>query len=249
MKNQLILASLATAALVTCSAFTSADDKTNVDGTGKISAHLVDQNNPSAESAKSLMSRGDMSEKDFDAHFVMEAAEDNMTEIQIAKTAERKTQDSQVKEFAAMLVRDHEDSDRKLKAIAEKKGINWPAQLNEVGQAKVTACAKKSGPDFDRHFVYGMVGEHVKDVLWYRASAQLLQDPDLKQFAEQSLPTLREHLQHAEQLAGAGDAVPAGAHIHGSGSDQATPSPTGTSGSSTDSNRTSTGTGTSGTNR
>jgi hypothetical protein len=52
--------------------------------------------------------------------------------------------------------------------------------------------------------------------LKFRNCSQKLQDAELKQFAQQQLPALQQHLQHAQQLAGWDAAQTAGARIHGS---------------------------------
>lgn len=165
--------------------------------------------------AASLMSRGTMSEKDFDTHFAMDASNTNMDEIAIAKVALQRASDPQVKQYAETLVRDHEQAEDQLKKLAQEKGWALPQQADPVGAAKVSEAEKKSGPEFDRYFVYGMAGDHVTAILCFRASEQLVTDPQLKQFAEQTLPTLQRHLHEAEDLANAGSAITAGAHLQG----------------------------------
>lgn len=187
---------------------TTADQQQNADQSSRMSR------------AASLTQRGNMSEKDFDGHFVMDAIQDNTAEIQMAKIAEQKTQDPQIKQFAQMLIQDHTQADQQLRQLAVQKGFAVPQQLNEVKTAKLAEAEKKSGPDFDRHFVFGQVADHVKDVLCYRNAAELASDPQLKQWIEQSIPVLHRHLHEARELAGGEDATTAGAHLHGSSADR-----------------------------
>ena len=53
---------------------------------------------------------------------------------------------------------------------------------------------------FDRRFVQAQVAAHQQAVQLYDRYAQGGDDQKLKQFAQEMLPTLREHLQVAEQL-------------------------------------------------
>jgi len=170
----------------------------------------------STPKAASLTSRGSMSEHDFDNHFVMHAIGDNTTEIQLAKIVAEKTQDPQVKQFAQMLVQDHTKAVTELRDLAQQKGFTIPAQTNELETAKIAMAEKSSGPDLDRHFVFGMVGGHVTNILAYRNADELATDPQLKQWIEQTVPVLREHLRMAKELAGGGpEETTAGAHLEG----------------------------------
>jgi len=217
MKRKMMIVWAATAAL-SCSAWSMADDVnksvTHEQANQPHPQQVGDQSTPPG-TAKDLWTRGNMSERDFDGHFVQHAAEANLTEIQIGKVVEQKSQDPEIKQFAQKIVQDHEQANAQLKQIAQSKNFNWPAQLDEVGQSKVGMFEKLSGPNIDRAFVFGMVGDHATAVLWYRAGARLLTDPQLKQYAEQTLPTLHHHLREARNLAGGEEAETAGARLHG----------------------------------
>ena len=57
-----------------------------------------------------------------------------------------------------------------------------------------------SGVDFDRAFAKHMVAGHEKAIRKFEAASASLQDADLKEYAENTLPVLREHLQMAKSL-------------------------------------------------
>jgi putative membrane protein len=46
-----------------------------------------------------------------------------------------------------------------------------------------------------------MVKDHKKDVSEFRRESTSAQDPDVKKFAAQTLPTLEDHLKQAESIA------------------------------------------------
>ena len=58
--------------------------------------------------------------------------------------------------------------------------------------------AKLSGPEFDKAYMEHMVKDHKKDVKEFQKAANDAQDPDVKAFAANTLPTLQEHLQMAK---------------------------------------------------
>ena len=57
-----------------------------------------------------------------------------------------------------------------------------------------------SGVDFDRAFVSHMVAGHEKAIRMFEAASASLQDADLKEYADNTLPVLREHLRMAQDL-------------------------------------------------
>ena len=50
--------------------------------------------------------------------------------------------------------------------------------------------AKLKGAEFDRAYMREMVQDHDKDVKAFRQHAQSGTDPDVKQFAQKTLPTI-----------------------------------------------------------
>jgi predicted outer membrane protein len=57
-----------------------------------------------------------------------------------------------------------------------------------------------SGPQFDQAYVDKMYRDHVKAINLFQNAAANLQDPDLKKYAEKTLPTLREHYRMVQKL-------------------------------------------------
>jgi putative membrane protein len=58
-----------------------------------------------------------------------------------------------------------------------------------------------SGKEFDREFMKTMVAEHAKAVSEYERAANQATNPEVKQYASQTLPTLRDHLKLAREVA------------------------------------------------
>ena len=57
--------------------------------------------------------------------------------------------------------------------------------------------SKMRGAEFDRAYMRDMVQDHEKDVKKFRQEAQHGGDPDLKGFAQKTLPVLEQHLKMA----------------------------------------------------
>jgi putative membrane protein len=56
-----------------------------------------------------------------------------------------------------------------------------------------------------------MVKDHEKDIELFKQQAESGQDPDLRAFPEESLPTLREHLELAKEVQSEVTAAPGNA--------------------------------------
>lgn len=57
-----------------------------------------------------------------------------------------------------------------------------------------------SGPAFDKAYANAMVKDHAEDIQKFENAQTSVNDPQLKQFASQTLPTLREHYRMAQDL-------------------------------------------------
>jgi putative membrane protein len=121
------------------------------------------------------------------------AAQGGMTEVQLGKVASEKGNSDQVKAFGARMVKDHTQANDELMGIAQKKGVTLSTTLDSRHQAMVDQMSKLSGPAFDKAYISGMVRDHEKTVALFKEEAQSGLDPDLKAFANKTLPTLEDH--------------------------------------------------------
>ncbi len=150
-----------------------------------------------------------------DKDFVKEAAQAGMAEVQAAKLALKKSQDDAVRKFAQRMVDDHTKANDKLEALAHSKNLPVPRQASKEQQKKIDSLGKVAGDTFDQRYqdFFG-VPAHEKAVNLFEREAKSGADSDVRQFAQQTLPTLREHLQMARDLH-AKNAEGAGQNSHG----------------------------------
>lgn len=136
-----------------------------------------------------------------DRKFIENAAKGGLFEVQVAKLAESKASDQAVKDFARMLVDQHTHANNELTQLANSKGVELPAAPGFMQRHSVNSLAKRSGADFDKHFVSEVgIKDHQKDIKEFEKAAKDVKDPDLKAFIDKALPTLREHLAQAQKL-------------------------------------------------
>lgn len=137
-----------------------------------------------------------------DAAFATEAASGGLAEVELGKLAEQKATDPKVKEFGAMMVKDHSKANEELKVLAAKKNIALPAAPGEEKQKKIQEISAQSGTAFDKAYVDEMVTDHEEDVKFFEENLQKVQDAEIKQFIEATLPVLRKHLDHIQKIQG-----------------------------------------------
>jgi putative membrane protein len=138
-----------------------------------------------------------------DASFYKKAAEGGMAEVQMGQLAQDKSATQSVKDFGAMMMKDHSAANEKLKAIAEGKGIKLPTSPSVMQMASKTKLEALSGKTFDTSYIKGMVEDHQEDIKEFTKEADSGQDPDAKAFAAATLPTLRAHLRKIQAIASA----------------------------------------------
>ena len=133
-----------------------------------------------------------------DRQFLNQAASGDKAEIELGQLAQQKAQNDQVKMVGQHLVTDHQKSLDQAQKLADKKGISLNPTLAPSDQQTKAKLEKVSGAEFDREFVRHEVRDHRKDIAEYQQEARNGQDGDVKQFAEQSVPTLQSHLQMSQ---------------------------------------------------
>jgi putative membrane protein len=136
-----------------------------------------------------------------DTDFARKAALSGMKEVQVSQHAASSAANSEVKEFANQLVRDHTNANEKLKAAAATMNVELPADLDAEHRSQAERLTAMTGPGLDRGYVEHMAESHRKSVALFETESQNGSGA-LREFATATLPTLREHLRMAQDLQG-----------------------------------------------
>ena len=135
-----------------------------------------------------------------DSKFAVEAASGGMMEVQLGELGQQKASSKAVKDFGAMMVRDHSKANDELKSLAGTKNITLPPAPGEDHMDHIKKLSEKSGKEFDKDYISMMVDDHKDDVDKFEKCSKDAKDPELKAFAAKILPTLREHLAAAKKI-------------------------------------------------
>lgn len=136
-----------------------------------------------------------------DREFVRKAAQGGLAEVQLGQLATEKAASPEVKQFGQRMVDDHTKANDQLKQIAQQQGIQVPDQLDAKDAATKARLEKLSGKEFDRAYMRDMVTDHTKDVTEFKHEANSGKGSAVKSFAQQTVPTLEDHLKEAKSIA------------------------------------------------
>ncbi len=136
---------------------------------------------------------------------------DNQMEIQMGQLAQRNGQARAVKEFGAMLVRDHQAADRRVLAVAKSKNFMLGDDTTGGGSPKADAESQQhmekmrglKGAEFDRHFASMMTADHEKTITLVKTAQNDVEDAEVKALLTELLPKLEQHRERAQSLTGA----------------------------------------------
>jgi putative membrane protein len=133
--------------------------------------------------------------------FVQKAASDGMAEVELGKLAQQKSTNPDVRAFGQHMVKDHSAANEKLKAAAQQANVTVPSTMDPQHRQMVQSLQKLQGDAFDAAYAEHMHKDHDTAVALFESAAQSpVVAPPLRQFAQNTLPTLQEHLEEAEDL-------------------------------------------------
>lgn len=137
-----------------------------------------------------------------DARFAVNAYRGGLLEVELGRIAQNKATDPGIRDFGAMMVRDHSKGVETLKALASSQRVAVPDSVSGIQQRDRDRLQSESGSDFDRDYIDMMVRDHKNDILEFKAEIINGQDSTFKSFAEQSMRMLNTHLDRAEYIQG-----------------------------------------------
>jgi len=152
-----------------------------------------------AASSLTFAADGDLSKTD--QAFVMKASGAGMYEVEISKIAVDKASDPAVKEFARTMVSDHTKANDELKQFADSHNAKVAPGVPKDKQAVIARMSKLDGARFDKAY-HDQVGikDHKTDIALFEKEVKTGGNADLKAWADKTLPTLKTHLQHAQEM-------------------------------------------------
>ena len=135
-------------------------------------------------------------------NFIDEASAKGIAEIETAKLALDKSEAEDIRTFAQKMIDDHTQANQKLAELASQHDdLELSDEATPMDKAKAMILQFREGDNFDQAYANNQVVAHEQTIELFREYAQNGENAELKQFAEQTLPKLEQHLKHAQELA------------------------------------------------
>lgn len=130
--------------------------------------------------------------------FIKTAIQHNIAEIDTGKLAQEKATNAAVKQFGAMMVKDHGEALQKARVTAKILDVEPPESADMMHQAAYLKMKVLQGDTFDRSYMNDMVQDHEKDVKEFEKMASM--SGPAADHAKEVLPKLKHHLEEAKKL-------------------------------------------------
>jgi putative membrane protein len=141
---------------------------------------------------------------DADRDFATRAASVGLAEVEASRMMAEKAASSDVRQFAQQMVEAHSDANRRLMKIALAKQLELPMAPTGDDHSAIVELNAAAGSTAETMYMqqFGVQG-HQRAVNLFEREIKEGSDADLKGLAEDVLPSLKENLNRAQQIAAA----------------------------------------------
>jgi putative membrane protein len=130
--------------------------------------------------------------------FIKKAIQHNHAEVDAGKLAQEKAKNPAVKQFGAMMAKDHAEANEKAGAVAKVLDVDPPDSADMMHQASYLKLKLLQGDTFDRSYINDMVQDHENDVKEFEKAAA--GGDQAATYAKEMLPKLKAHLEEAKKI-------------------------------------------------
>jgi len=136
-----------------------------------------------------------------DTYFVTQTSLGTPFQVDSGRLAETRGTTKAIKDYAELMVSSHITVNNALIAILKNKGPTPPPTLLKAAYSTmVSTLQRESGQAFDADYAGGQVNYQKANAALYQYEIANGTDPDLKAFAQQTLPKIQDHLARALKL-------------------------------------------------
>ena len=150
-------------------------------------------------SAQSQSSTGELGP--VDTYFVTQTSLGTPFQVDSGNLAVTKGTTQAIRDYAQLMVSSHIAVNNALDAILRKKpAVPPPTLLKAAYSTMISTLEREGGKAFDSDYVRGQVNYQNANAALYKYEIANGADPDLEDFAKQTLPKIEDHLQRALNL-------------------------------------------------
>ena len=136
-----------------------------------------------------------------DQTFFKHAAEGGIAEVEAGELAQKKGNSQDVKDFGAMMVKDHTAAKQKLQSIAAGESIKLPTTSSAGQMASKAKLEVLTGDTFDKSYIKNQITAHEQTAALMKKEIASGTDAQAQAFAKETLPTVQAHLKKIRAIA------------------------------------------------
>jgi putative membrane protein len=138
-----------------------------------------------------------------DTYFASQTSLGTPFQVDSGRLAQTKGTTEAIRSYAQLMVSSHITVDNALEAILKRKASLPPPTLLQAAYATtIQTLQHETGRKFDADYVTGQVNYQKGNAALYQYEIANGSDPELKAFAQQTLPKIQDHLERAVKLQG-----------------------------------------------
>ncbi|AJO77053.1 MULTISPECIES: DUF4142 domain-containing protein [Pseudomonas] len=134
------------------------------------------------------------------AEFIEDASTQGMADIEASRLAHQKTSSKAVKDYTIVVINDRTTANQHLAKIAKKLDLPVAPREQLISKSKALIPEVPEGEAFDAAYAESQVKATEAAIEQIQQQAEVTEVPELKAFAEETLPKLQNHLQMAKAL-------------------------------------------------
>jgi len=135
-----------------------------------------------------------------DSKFIRENTADNYLEVSIARLAEKKAQNSAVKDYARRVVADHNKLQNDWVEVSTQNGLAYQTGIGKHHRDKLNRLENVSGREFDRAFMTMEVQNHKDYIDYLQKEGRAAHSSQVRELVDRTLPVLLNHFSQAKRV-------------------------------------------------
>jgi len=135
-----------------------------------------------------------------DRMLLYQLAQEDMSEINLAKLATEKSTNPQVQSYANSILDNDPTLGQEAKIIAAQKKVTVPYIVNTEQKARFDRLSELAGADFDKAYMQYEAQKQQQDLQLVQQAANAAQDQDVKNYAMNETPIVLKAAQTAKAI-------------------------------------------------
>jgi putative membrane protein len=135
-----------------------------------------------------------------DRDFVRKAEDSQMLEVAIGRRAVEMAVNADIRQFGKIMAKDNSLAVDRLREIAQNDNLGVLRDMDREGREPLLHLSKIKGRDFDLEYMNLVIGDQECNLRLFERIADEAANPDLRKYARQTIPAMREHLRMARDI-------------------------------------------------